>query len=132
MTEVLDASAMLAYLQGETGAAIVAEAITGGALISALNWAEVLSKVAEEGQDPEELVARLEAQGLLARAVEVVPLTEADATIIARLRLPTRSAGLSLGDRACLALGMRLQLPVLTADRSWAGLDLDVEVRLLR
>ncbi|MCH8107912.1 MAG: type II toxin-antitoxin system VapC family toxin [Chloroflexi bacterium] len=132
MTEVLDASAMLAYLQGETGAATVAEAITGGALISALNWAEVLSKVAEEGQDPEELVARLEAQGLLARAVEVVPLTEADATIIARLRLPTRSAGLSLGDRACLALGMRLHVPVLTADRSWAGLDLDVEVRLLR
>ena len=132
MTVVLDASAMLAYLHGEPGAHTVAEAITDGALISALNWAEVLSKVAEESQNPEELVGRLESQGILGRAVEVIPMTSIDATIIARLRLPTRSAGLSLGDRACLALGMRLRLPVLTADRIWAGLDLDVEVQLVR
>ena len=132
MTVVLDASAMLAYLHGEPGAQLVAEAFTDGASIGAANWAEVLSKAAEEGQRPEELVRRLEAQGILGRAVEVVPMTGIDATIIAALRLPTRSAGLSLGDRACLALGMRLQLPVLTTDRIWAGLDLDVEVRVIR
>ncbi|PKB82434.1 MAG: VapC toxin family PIN domain ribonuclease [SAR202 cluster bacterium Io17-Chloro-G9] len=132
MTVVLDASAMLAYLRGESGAHRVAEAITGGALMSAANWTEVLSKAAEEGQDPEEFTVWLQTQGILGRGVEVLPLTAIDATIIAKLRPLTRSAGLSLGVRACLALGMRLQLPVLTADRIWAGLGLDVDVRLIR
>ena len=132
MTVVLDASAMLAYLHGEPGAQVVAEAFIDGAFMSALNWAEVLTKFAEEGQNPEELVGRLEAQGILGGAVEVVPMTGVDAPIIAGLRLPTRAAGLSVADRACLALGMRLRLPVLTADRTWAGLGLDVEVRLVR
>ena len=132
MTVVLDASALLAYLLGEPGAATVAEALTSGGLISAVNWAEVLSRVAEEGENPEELGARLGVEGIIGRVVEVIPLTEMDASIIARLRPLTRSAGLSLGDRACLALGMRLGLPVLTADRVWAELDLGVEVRLAR
>ena len=132
MTVVLDASAMLAYLHGEPGAQEVAEAFIDGASMSALNWAEVLTKFAEEGQNPEELVGLLEAQGILGGTVEVVPMTGVDAPIIAGLRLPTRAAGLSVADRACLALGIRLGIPVLTADRIWAGLDLDVEVRLIR
>lgn len=65
-------------------------------------------------------------------AVEVEPLTLADAVEIARLRPLTRSAGLSLGDRACVALARRLALPALTADRAWTGLDLGVELHQIR
>ena len=48
------------------------------------------------------------------------------------LRSTTRSRGLSLGDRACIALGSRLELPILTTDRAWEGLDVETEIRLVR
>ncbi len=129
---VLDASALLAYLRDEEGAGDVEEALSHGGYLSAANWAEVLSKVAEEGQDPARLAKHLERQGLLRGGIEVIPLGEEDALLIAQLRPLTRERGLSLGDRACLALGQRLGLPVLTADRAWEGLHLDVEVRVIR
>ena len=62
----------------------------------------------------------------------LLDLTEADCLEIARLRPLTRHLGLGLGDRACLALGLRRGLPVLTAERQWAGLDLGVAVNLIR
>jgi PIN domain nuclease of toxin-antitoxin system len=62
----------------------------------------------------------------------VVPLTEQDAITIARLRAATRAQDLSLGDRACLATGLRLGLPVATVDRSWAALNVGVTVQLIR
>ena len=129
---VLDASALLAYLRDEAGAIDTAEAIATGAAISAANWAEVLSKVAEEGEDPEMVAQRLESEGIIGGSLQVFPLTDMDARVMGRLRPLTRSAGLSLGDRACIALGIRLACEVLTADRSWAGLDLGVDVRLIR
>lgn len=129
---VMDASALLAYLHDEAGADVVTEALVHGAAISAANWAEVLSKIAEEGEDPEELADHLQAQGFLGESIEVIPLTDADARLIARLRPATRVYGLSLGDRACIALGLRLGLPVLTADRTWAVLDLGVTVQAIR
>lgn len=64
--------------------------------------------------------------------LEVVPPTEEDAVAIARLRTTTRAQGLSLGDRACLAAGLRLGRPVLTADRSWAAVDVGATVRVIR
>jgi hypothetical protein len=67
-------------------------------------------------------------EGLLGDALQVVSLDEADGPEIARLRLATRERGLSLADRACLALAQRLALPALTADRAWAGLELDLAV----
>lgn len=131
---VLDASGLLAYLQDEEGAAEVSEALAVGATIGAANLAEALSKLAERGEEPSAVVTELVDRGVLAGLLEVEPLTLDDALVIAELRRPTIRHGLGLGDRACLALGKRLALPVLTADRVWRELepDLGVEVRALR
>jgi PIN domain nuclease of toxin-antitoxin system len=129
---VLDASALLAYLNEEPGAEAVEEALSQGAVIGAVNWAEVLSKVAEGGNDPEALSEALKARGLLEQALRVLPLLQEDALTISRLRPMTKALGLSLGDRACLALGLRLGQAVLTTDREWQRLSLKVEVHLIR
>jgi ribonuclease VapC len=129
----LDASALLAYLHDEDGASEVADAVAQSAVISAANWAETLSKLAEIGRVPHEVAAELEKQGLLPGLVEVVPLTAEDAPVIAELRPRTRHRGLSLGDRACLALALRMGLPVLTADQTWVELErVDADVRPIR
>jgi PIN domain nuclease of toxin-antitoxin system len=120
---VLDASALLAYLHEEEGAAVVADALASGAAMSAANWAETLSKLAELGHSPSGVAAELESRGLLHGLLEIVPLTDEDAIAIAELRPDTRDYGLSLGDRACLALARRLRLPAFTADRDWAELE---------
>ncbi|MGC8905556.1 type II toxin-antitoxin system VapC family toxin [Thermus sp.] len=124
MTAVLDASALLALLKGEPGAERVAEALERGAYLSAVNLAEVLSKLADWGVDPAEAQARMAQVGLLGAAVEVLSFTGEDALEVARLRALTRAHGLSFGDRACLALARRLGLPALTMEGAWAGLDL--------
>lgn len=129
---VLDASALLAYLGDESGADIVETALMQGAVMSAVNWAETLSKLVERGQDPDEVTHCLTTQGLLNTALYIQPLDKFLACEIAKLRLPTRSFGLSLGDRACLALALQLQLPALTSDSAWANLRLGVFIRLIR
>ena len=129
---VLDASAVLAYLHGEPGAGTVSEAMAEVSVVSAANWAEVLSKFADEGEDPDAIAERLEFEGMLSSGFEVFPVTAIDAKMIARLRPLTRSAGLSLADRACLTLALRLGYGVLTADRQWSNLDLGLEVKLIR
>jgi ribonuclease VapC len=129
---VLDVSAFLAYLRNEAGASAVEAALLQGAFISVINWAEVLSKVADLGNDPQALMQSLETQGLLGRDLEIIAMTPMDAVAIALLRPLTKSMGLSLGDRACIALGQRLGLPILTGDRVWAGLSLSTEIRLIR
>lgn len=129
---VLDASALLAYLRDEPGADEVTTAIGDGTSISAVNLAEVLSRVAARGADPGRLADQLRASGLLDGALTVEPFTAGDAIEAARLRPLTSGAGLSLGDRACLALGRRLSLPVLTADSAWAGIEVGVELRQIR
>jgi PIN domain nuclease of toxin-antitoxin system len=129
---VFDASALLAYLHREPGAALVADAIAEGAAISTVNLAEALSHLAAGGVDPVQAAEKLKQEGLLDGALTVEPFTTADAIEAARLRPLTRSAGLSLGDRACLALARRLGAPALTADSAWADLALDVELRLIR
>jgi PIN domain nuclease of toxin-antitoxin system len=129
---VVDASALLAFLQGESGAERVAEALARPAAISAINYAEALGKLADDGETAEELARRLEAEGFVGGALEVEPVLAGDAPAIASLRRSTRHLGLSLGDRACLALALRLRRPVLTADRAWEELGLDVEVEAIR
>jgi len=131
-TAVLDASAFLAYLQDEPGADVVADAIGQGAAISTTNLAEVLSRAAGGGVDPQQLAQQLAEHGLLDGAIAVEPLTTTDAIEIARLRPITRERGLSLADRACLALAKRLELPAVTADTAWSGLDLAIELRQIR
>lgn len=129
---VLDASALLAYLQGETGSSLVQETLAVGAVMNIVNYAEVLSRLADAGEDPDTAHRWLGEWGLIGALLEIVRLTEEDAVSIARLRVPTRVHGLSLGDRACLSTGLRLGRPVLTADRTWAALDVGVAVRLIR
>lgn len=104
------------------------------AIIGAANLAEALSTLAHRGADPRGVVGDLQERGVLGGLLSVEPLTLDDAIAIAEMRPPTKDYGLSLGDRACLALGKRLELPVMTADRVWVELEdaLGVEVHALR
>jgi ribonuclease VapC len=129
---VLDASALLAYLQDEPGSDVVDAVLAEGAVINAVNYAEVLSRLGDRGVEPAAIHLRLQQQGLVDGLLELIPLLAGDALTIARLRAVTRAQGLSLGDRACLATALRLGLPVLTADRGWLAVDVGVTVRLVR
>ena len=123
---VFDASAILAAIAGEPGADEV-EAALGDACVSAVNLAEVASKLAREHHDIEEIRATL-----AALAFDVVDFDEEQALEVARLLPLTRAAGLSLGDRACLALASLRGVPAMTADRDWAALNLGVQIVLIR
>ena len=129
---VLDASALLAYLRDEPGADAVADAVAGGAAISTVNLGEVFSRVADRGADPARVAQQMTDRGLLDGAITVEPFTSTDAVEVGRLRPLTRKHGLSLGDRACLALARRLELPALTADTVWSKLGLKLELRQIR
>ncbi len=124
---ILDASALLAYLHRERGFEHVRQALLGGAVISAVNLAEVASVLSARGIDAGLVAGRARALGL-----RVEPFLEEDALAVGELRLQTARLGLSLADRACLALARRLGLPVLTSDRHWAELGAGLEVRLIR
>jgi ribonuclease VapC len=129
---VLDASALLALLQGEPGANEVEAALLEGTWISAVNWAETLSKLSDHGQDPEQIARSLVDKGVLGSAIHIHPMDEPLARRAAQLRRSTRTLGLSLGDRACLALAYHLRLDILTADKAWARLDSPVQIHLIR
>ena len=92
----------------------------------------MLSKVAENGGNADELATGLRDHGFAGELLAIEPMTEEDCLAVAWMRPATRAAGLSLADRTCLALARRLALPVLTADRSWSDLELGVDVRLIR
>jgi PIN domain nuclease of toxin-antitoxin system len=123
---VLDSSALLAFIQGEPGSEVVA-ATVGDALMSSVNHAEVVTKLVERTGSLD--VARA-ALGIA--NVDVVDFDRSQAEQAGLLAKQTRLRGLSLGDRACLALAAREAAPVLTAGRIWATLKLDVEIRLIR
>ena len=127
---VLDASGLLAFLLDEEGAAEVERMLASSGAISAGNLAEALSKVAERGADPGEVARDLEARGVLGDLLAVEPVTAQDAITIAEMRAATKEHGLGLGDRICLALGRRLDLPVMTADRAWVELEEAVGVKV--
>ncbi|TDE84732.1 type II toxin-antitoxin system VapC family toxin [Deinococcus sp. S9] len=132
MTTVLDASALLAWLQGEPDSERVDEALHHGATIHTVNWAEVLTKLASRGAVPADVTRQLTERGILGQLLNVDAGQPGDAEAVADLYAPTRSAGLSLGDRYCLALGQRLAATVLTTDRAWSSVSLSVTVELLR
>lgn len=125
---VLDASAVLALLFEEPGADIVRTHLRAG-VIGAANLAEVLAKLSDHGLPASEAARAVAILGL-----EVAPMTEAQAQRSAGMRPATRVAGLSLGDRACLALAAELGIPALTADRGWAGMAeaAGVKVQVIR
>ena len=126
MTIVLDASALLAFLQNEAGSDQV-EAALPEAVISSVNWAEVVQKSIAAGVNVDGLREDLEALGL-----KILPFTAEEAEIAAQLWQQTRSVGLSLGDRACLSVAIRLETVVLTADQIWTTLSLPIAVHSIR
>lgn len=123
---VLDASAVLAFVLEEKGSDVV-ESRMNGALMSAVNYSEVLKKSIERGGSAG--VTRV----LISRAqIEVVPFDEPQATVAAALFSTTRDKGLSFADRACLALGIEMNAVVYTADQRLADSGATVEVKLIR
>ncbi len=123
---VLDASAVLASIYSEPGHE-VARAAIAASCISTVNLAEVAAKLTERGYPPDEiewLLRDLEA--------EVVPFSHSTALGAGLLRPATRTAGLSLGDRACLALAIELGIPAMTADRRWTHVRTRAKVELVR
>ena len=127
MTSVLDASAVLAVVFQEPGRERVDRAIDEGAFILSVNLAEVVTRMASGGMSE----ARIRAILSTIRAT-VVPFDEELAYRAGLLRSATRSAGLSLGDRACLALAERLGVPALTTDRNWGALQLGLQIEVIR
>lgn len=123
---VLDATALLALLNDEPGAERVAGYVSEAA-IGAVNLTEVIGKLAEQGMPEAAIHTALEALGL-----DIVPFDEDLAYRAGMLHPQTKTLGLSLGDRACLALGQQLSRPVLTADRIWSRLKIGVEVVVIR
>lgn len=123
---VLDASALLAFLYAEEGHARVAAHLTRSC-ISTVNLAEVLGRFARDGHDAREVLQQIDRM-----PIELTPFLAEDAALVAALIPDTRSLGLSLADRACLALAVARKAPVLTADRSWSGLDIGVSIELIR
>jgi len=123
---VLDASALIAMLWDEPGGDR-AEALVDRAIVSTVNWTEVLQRFQRGGMSLDGKQDAIEALG-----VRLEPYTAEDADAVARMWEGTRAAGLSLADRACLALARRLGAPAHTADRAWADLDVDVDVVLIR
>ena len=126
-SSVLDASALLVLLKGEAGSEQVIEAITDGASISAVNFSEVVGKLRDGGM-PEEAIH----ESLDPLELYIVEFDTKLAYAAGLLRVLTKSAGLSLGDRACLALAQHLNLPALTTDRVWKDLLPNVAVQLIR
>jgi ribonuclease VapC len=123
---VLDASALLAFLFQEAGGGRVERALESS-LICSVNWAEVVQKSLARSVNVERARAYLSDVGL-----EVIPFSEKDAFVAAHIWLESTASGLSLADRSCIALARRLGLPVLTADRAWGQVPLDVDVQLIR
>lgn len=117
MTSVLDSSAVMAIMFGEPGQDAVLATLPG-ALLSSVNLAEIVSTLAGRGVDAgvaENAVRRL--------GVDIVDFSAAHARVAGQLRPQTKAAGLSLGDRACIALGIERQAEILTTDRAWATIE---------
>ena len=113
---ILDASAVLAVLQNETGKEKV-EAILDESAISRVNFTEILTKLVEKGMFIDEDKETLDELGL-----ELIEFEEKHSLKAAELRPLTKHLGLSLGDRCCLALAFLESLPAVTADKNWANL----------
>lgn len=123
---VLDASAILAAMLDEAGAAKVRDVIDDS-VVCAVNVAEVMTKLVDKGY-PEDLVR----ENYRALEIAVIDFDGRLAATAALLRARTRDRGLSLGDRACLAVAIRDRATAMTADRNWAGLELGCAIELIR
>ncbi len=124
---MLDASALLGVLNGEVGADKLTLELLTTAACSTVNLAEVQSKLVDRGLSPESAWA-----AALVPIEEAIPFTAEQAKTAGSMIAETRRLGLSLGDRACLALALALHTPVYTAARSWKNLKLGVRIHVIR
>jgi PIN domain nuclease of toxin-antitoxin system len=126
MTVVLDASALLAYLRDEPGGDRV-DRVIAESVMSSVNWAEVVQKSIAVGVESDGMLDDLQSLGLT-----LEPFTSEDGEMAGWLWEQTRQYGLSLGERACLSLGWRLGVTVLTCDRVWASLGQSLDIQVIR
>jgi ribonuclease VapC len=124
---VLDASAVLALLGQEPGSEPVAQYIIDGALISSVNVSEIVAKLSERG-----MPAQIIHETIDSLKMKVIDFDTGMAYEAGLLRPLTKDSGLSLGDRACLALAGHLKLPAITADKAWEKLSLNVQITVIR
>jgi PIN domain nuclease of toxin-antitoxin system len=124
---VLDASAFLALLNEEKGQEVVAQ-VLNNAVISSVNACEVAAELHEKLKMPIDKIESL----LITLITEIIPFDLEQAIIAAALKPKTKELGLSLGDRACLALGQSLNLPVYTADRAWSAAKVGIDIVMIR
>ena len=123
---VLDASALLAFLRGEAGADAV-EPLIDGSAISAVNWAETMQVLQWRQVGVGDWLGDLEALG-----IPVIPFSADHANTAAGLWGATHHRGLSLGDRACLAVALSAGVGAITADSTWRDLEVGVEITVIR
>lgn len=127
-TKVLDTSALLAWIQNEPGGNYVEYHLSDNCILSTVNLAELATKLVDSHHAyPEKIGQQLRTLG-----VKLVPLTEEQAITAGILRKTTRAKGLSLGDRACLALAQQLNAEVLTTDQAWLELELNITITNIR
>jgi PIN domain nuclease of toxin-antitoxin system len=124
---VLDASAVMAVLNDEPGAETLTPSLLTKAVCSTVNIAEVHSKLVARGVGADDAW-----NAALSPISDVVAFTAEHAKTAGSLIAATRSHGLSLGDRACLALGITLKAPIYTADRSWKNLRVGIRIHVIR
>lgn len=123
---VLDASALIALLRNEPGADVVKKHLSD-AMISAVNYSEILKKTIERGGSSD--VTQAFIQNI---SIRIMPFDEAQAVASAALYPKTKPHGLSFADRACLALAILHEIPVLTAEHDMALVDVPIKVRVIR
>jgi ribonuclease VapC len=125
---VLDASAILAVINGEPGSEKLTPNLLARAISSTVNLAEVQSKLVSRGWTSEQASW----EDATSPVREIVSFDEEHARIAGDLVIQTRHLGLSLADRACLALGLALRVPVYTADKAWKKLKMSVKIHTIR
>ena len=125
---ILDASALLALLNSEIGAELI-EPLLPYSIMGTANIAEVIAEL-----DKKLDISPEESQEMVSTMInQIIPLDFNQAIEVGRLRKLTQSIGLSLGDRACIALGIKLEIPVYTTDKAWKNLQINkLDVRLIR
>lgn len=124
---VLDASAILAFIQGEPGSEKLTPQLLSAAVCGAVNLAEVHGKLVSRGWSVDEAW-----DDATSPIQEVIPFDLSQARLAGGLVAHTRTIGLSLGDRACLALALTLEAPVYTTEQAWKKLKLEVPVHVIR
>ena len=122
----LDSSAILAVFLSEPGGEAVLSVLPG-ALLSTVNLAEVITRMINLGADSEHVWSRIHSI-----QCEISVFTDEQARIAAELKAVTRPFGLSLGDRACLALAIERKATVYTTDKAWKNLELGIKIEVIR